>query len=116
MPRTSLYDRKNENGLFVIQKNKDLEPKDKQLILAETPHVKVMPYGIYAGAPVASIRLSFSPLLSFPKDFPDSKSDLDSNGNRKGVKTVEELTDWAKKRQTNLVFIQGGEAFYKYCI
>jgi hypothetical protein len=108
----SIYERTDleGEGLCLIPGNKDCAPLDKMLQLAKDPHVGVVPSGPHAGMHVVLVQTSFSPLESFPYDYPASRRD-----NPAGLRmTVQEIADIVSNKIPSAVYLRGGDPMFKW--
>lgn len=104
----SFYDSKDPN-IIKFGQNKTSPAQFKKLLLAREPRVTQIPNGRYAGIIATEIRLSYSPLLTYPYDLPSSicdKMDL--------IYSIEDLVKFVENRQPKLVWLRGGEALFKW--
>ncbi|MHA1961103.1 MAG: radical SAM protein [Candidatus Thorarchaeota archaeon] len=107
--RTSIYDMEEDRRLIVIKENREAKPGDIQISLTEMPWVSIQGEGKFIGQHFCFIRVSYCPLSC---SFCDIKSSWSDKG--KPSLSIEEITEWCRKRFPRRVCITGGEPFYKY--
>jgi len=104
--RTDLAD----DGLILIQENKERKPLEKEIILVKEPWVGVMPYGPFAGEHAVWIQVSFSPLESFPYDDKQSRRDRPDAPHW----PIQRIVDYVARKMPYVVYIIGGDPMFKW--